>query len=98
MIRSTLVVLTLSAFAAQNPAPAQTPPATDCQETAAALNRLLQNDARLRDWPQLGRYRADNEKLTAPKSGEARVVFMGDSITDIWQQPRFGFFTESKPY
>jgi lysophospholipase L1-like esterase len=101
MIRSTLVVLTLSAFAAQNPAPAQAPPpppATDCQETAAALTRLLQNDVRLRDWPQLGRYRGDNAKLAAPKSGEARVVFMGDSITDIWQQPRFGFFTDSKPY
>src|SRR4029079_7248251 len=34
----------------------------------------------------------------APKAGESRVVFMGDSITDIWQQPRFGFFVADKPY
>lgn len=36
------------------------------------------------DWPQLGRYRADNEKLAPPLAGEQRVVFYGDSITDIW--------------
>lgn len=36
------------------------------------------------DWPQLGRYRADNEKLGPPAPGEQRVVFFGDSITDIW--------------
>src|SRR4029079_9115376 len=34
----------------------------------------------------------------APKAGESRVVFMGDSITDIWQQPRFGFFVANKAY
>jgi lysophospholipase L1-like esterase len=36
------------------------------------------------DWPQLGRYRADNEKLGPPAPGEQRVVFYGDSITDAW--------------
>jgi len=29
---------------------------------------------------------------------EARVVFMGDSITDSWQNPRFGGFFPGKPY
>jgi lysophospholipase L1-like esterase len=90
-----VAALTLSTLAAQNPA---TPPATDCQETAAAITRLLANDARLRDWPQLARYRDANEKLAAPRAGESRVVFMGDSITDIWQQERFGFFVATRPY
>jgi lysophospholipase L1-like esterase len=85
----------LGSVGAQTPAP---PPPTDCQETAAALTRLLGNDVRLRDWPQLARYREANEKLAPPQAGEARVVFMGDSITDIWQQDRFGFFTAGKPY
>ena len=36
------------------------------------------------DYGQLARYRDANEKLGAPASGENRVVFFGDSITDIW--------------
>jgi lysophospholipase L1-like esterase len=36
------------------------------------------------DWPQLGRYRAENETLAPPAPGEQRVVFYGDSITDAW--------------
>jgi len=33
-----------------------------------------------------------------PAENEQRVVFMGDSITDMWAQPRFGriFFRESR--
>jgi lysophospholipase L1-like esterase len=90
-----VAALTLSTLAAQSPVP---PPATDCQETAAAITRLMANDARQRDWPQLARYRDANEKLAAPRAGESRVVFMGDSITDIWQQERFGFFVATRPY
>jgi len=92
--------LTLVALTAQNPAPAQPlpPPAVDCVETAAAINRLLVNDARQRDWPALARYREANRTLPAAAADQARVVFMGDSITDIWQQNRFGFFVAGKPY
>jgi lysophospholipase L1-like esterase len=96
MTRTFVVTLTLAALTAQNP-PTAPPPATDCQETATAITRLLGNDARLRDWPLLARYRQDNQKLAPPAAGESRVVFMGDSITDIWQQPRFGWFP-GKPY
>ena len=38
--------------------------------------------AQLDDWPNLARYRAENEALPAVGSGEQRVVFFGDSITD----------------
>jgi lysophospholipase L1-like esterase len=96
MTRTLAAALILTALGAQNPAPPS--PATDCQETAAAITRLLGNDARLRDWPQLGRYRDANDKLPPAKAGESRVVFMGDSITDAWQEERFGFFVAGKPY
>ncbi len=76
--------------------PAIAPPS--CPEMAQALTALMRNDARLRDWPALARYRQANAALGAPKSGESRVVFMGDSITDAWPQPRFGRFFEGKPY
>ena len=69
----------------------------DCPELARALTTLLRNDTRLRDWADMARYREANRALQPPASGESRIVFMGDSITDFWQQPRFGFFP-GKPY
>jgi len=50
------------------------------------------------DWPNLSRYREANRTLPAPSGGESRVVFMGDSITDAWQQLRYGGFFPGKPY
>src|SRR3954451_21088044 len=83
---------------AQPPAPAATPAPPTCPEMATALTALMRNDVRLRDWAQLGRYRDANRALAAPAGGDARVVFMGDSITGAWQQPRFGGFFPGKPY
>jgi lysophospholipase L1-like esterase len=97
-----LIVLLLTAsLSGQQPAPpaAATPAVPTGPEIAAALKSLLANDARLRDWAQLGRYREQNRTLGKPAAAEARVVFMGDSITDAWPQPRFGdFFTSNKSY
>jgi len=96
MTRTIVAGFAIASLMAQAPAPQ--PPAADCQEMASALTRLLANDVRQRDWPQLARYRDANRTLAAPSSGESRVVFMGDSITDNWQQPRFGGFFPGKPY
>jgi lysophospholipase L1-like esterase len=38
----------------------------------------------MNDYGNLGRYREANSKLGPPTASENRVVFMGDSITDIW--------------
>jgi len=38
----------------------------------------------MNDYANLARYRDANAKLGPPASNEDRVVFMGDSITDIW--------------
>ena len=87
------------ALTAQQQAPAP-PPVPSCPELATALVNLGRNDYRLRDWPNLARYRDQNRTLTAPAApagNEARVVFMGDSITDAWPQPRYGTFFTGKP-
>lgn len=59
--------------------------------------RLAATEKRLADWADLARYRDDNARLAAPKGGEARVVFMGDSITDFWGRGT-GVFFPGKPY
>jgi len=51
----------------------------------------------LADWANLARYQGENEKLVAVGSGEKRVVFMGDSITDAWGR-RGGKFWPERPY
>jgi lysophospholipase L1-like esterase len=43
----------------------------------------------MNDFGQLGRYRAANEALAAPRPGEQRVVFFGDSITDAWRLDQY---------
>src|SRR3954453_22556824 len=89
-----------AAPAATSQAPAGAPPAapaSTCPEMANALTALMRNDARLADWPALGRYREANRTLAPAAASEQRVVFMGDSITDSWQQPRFGGFFPGKP-
>jgi len=63
----------------------------DKKQLAAAQKRLS-------DWPELGHYREANLSLAPPASGEARVVFMGDSITDLWDNDGFGGFFPGKPY
>ena len=47
------------------------------------------------DYGQLARYRDANAKLGAPAMGQNRVVFFGDSITDIWKLENY---FPGKPY
>lgn len=49
------------------------------------------------DWANLARYRDANIALGAPASGDARVVFMGNSITEGWA-PHFATMFPGKPY
>jgi lysophospholipase L1-like esterase len=94
--------LLIMASLAQAQAPAserqENKPPADCQELPGLTARLTSAEKTLRDWPNLERYRESNAQLPAPAEGEKRVVFMGDSITDMWAQPRFGGFFPGKPY
>jgi len=63
-----------------------------------------QLDRILNDWPYLAKYRDANKELGPPAPEEARVVFMGDSITEGWGQKPTGTsaargeFFPGKPY
>jgi len=67
----------------------------DCADIQTQVKRL---ETKLSDWPELARYRDANLKVIAPTRGENRVVFMGDSITDSWDDPKYGGFFPGKPY
>lgn len=71
---------------------AQTAPVDDLAKLKAQAER---DKKTLQDWPNLARYAADNAKLT---TATARVVFMGDSITDAWIRRSPKFFTDNPQY
>lgn len=48
--------------------------------------------AQRHDFAQFDRYAKANAELPAPAKGEKRVVFMGNSITDIWAAKHPDFF------
>ena len=85
-------------FALANSVQAQTPapsPADPCAEVKVQATRA---EARLKDWPALARYAEANAKVAALAKDEQRVVFMGDSITDSWDDTRYSGFFPGKPY
>jgi lysophospholipase L1-like esterase len=49
----------------------------------------------MNDFGELARYRAANARVKPPAAGEDRVVFYGDSITDMW---RLDKYFPGKPY
>jgi lysophospholipase L1-like esterase len=82
----------LTTLAAQQ---AVAPPRPTPEQVA---QRQKEADDRLRnDWAGLQRYRDANAALPAPRSGENRVVFMGNSITEGWARHYPAMFS-GKPY
>jgi acetyl esterase/lipase len=50
-----------------------------------AQNNRKKNDEQFRkDWANVKRYAADNDKVAAQEPNPKSVVYMGDSITDFW--------------
>ncbi|MEO8597081.1 MAG: SGNH/GDSL hydrolase family protein [Candidatus Solibacter sp.] len=85
-MKRTLLILIAGAVLIGKPGHAQLAdelnvPAANC----CLLNTAKSLADQLQDWNQLGRFRLSNEELKkrAPEAG--RVVFMGDSITDLWK-------------
>jgi acetyl esterase/lipase/lysophospholipase L1-like esterase len=67
-------------------------------ESAQHAKWRAENEARFaKDWPWLKRFEADNRRIGAPKRGEKRVVFMGNSITEGWPRADSAFWA-GKPY
>jgi lysophospholipase L1-like esterase len=89
------ILIASASIASAQPATPTPGPADPCAEVTARATRA---ENRLKDWPALARYHDANTKLGAPGKDESRVVFMGDSITDSWQNPKYGGFFPGQPY
>jgi lysophospholipase L1-like esterase len=98
MNRFLIIVFILVACAAIASAQSPTPAPSPADPCAEVTSRATRAETRLKDWPALARYHEDNTKITAPAKDEDRVVFMGDSITDAWDDPKYGGFFPGKPY
>ena len=68
------------------------------EPTVESLTKEL-NAARkkLVDWGGLNVYGSDDSEIPAPKPGENRVVFLGDTLTANWGKGKTPFFS-GKPY
>jgi lysophospholipase L1-like esterase len=74
---------------------AQQPSTTPTPEQALQHYRDSKAAALRDDFGELARYRDANAALKAPAAGENRVVFFGDSITDLWHLEEY---FPGKPY
>jgi lysophospholipase L1-like esterase len=87
-----VVLLALSAFAQQS---SQLPSIPTTGFAGLDQYRASRIAVFTDDYGQLARYREANAKLGVPAAGENRVVFFGDSITDIWKLENY---FPGKPY
>src|SRR5437868_7487718 len=83
-----LVLLAFSAFAQQ---PTQPTAAQESLQKWRESKWVILRD----DFGELGRYREANAALKPPAPGENRVIFFGDSITDLWKLDEY---FRDKPY
>jgi lysophospholipase L1-like esterase len=95
LLRSTptaLILVALSAFAQQS---SQAPSIPSTGFAGLDQYRASRIAVFTDDYGQLTRYREANAKLGPPAANENRVVFFGDSITDIWKLENY---FPGKPY
>lgn len=91
-------VVAATALSLLSPAVRAEPAAPPASGGAPVEGRRSDAQQRLRDWPQLQYYRAENAALPAPATGQPRVVLFGDSITEGWGRTGSDTFFPGKGY
>jgi lysophospholipase L1-like esterase len=67
-------------------------------DVSAAAQTLEERYRRLlSDWASLNRFGSENTEVPPPAPGEARVVFIGDQITEVWNTAWSKWFP-GRPY
>ena len=83
LVSFSLMVICCICVRAQQPTPSYAKPLTGHERMQAWRQSRL--SVYLDDFGELSRYREADAELKPPVSGENRVVFYGDSITDGWK-------------
>src|SRR5436190_11458716 len=100
-----LIVISCASIQAQQPLASQGAPQPAAQPLTVTIPstgftgldhyRASKIKIYMNDFGELARYRDANAALPPPAAGENRVVFFGDSITDIWH---LDYSFPGKPY
>ena len=90
LIAVTILMAVFLSATAFSQAPAGSPAAKSLEEYRISKAPVLRDD-----FGELARYHDANTALKPPAAGERRVVFFGDSITDIWPIQKY---FPGKPY
>jgi lysophospholipase L1-like esterase len=61
------------------------------------LSIFMRGKVKAQDWPNLNRYQNENTALKPVETGQKRIVFIGDSITEFWSSVDPEYFS-GKPY
>ncbi len=72
--------------------PDRTGPPSTVPPADQAVVDALKAEQQARDWPNLCRYHADDVRLAAAPAAQRQVVFLGDSITELWGVARPDLF------
>jgi lysophospholipase L1-like esterase len=73
--------------------PVSAPPAPSQEQVARRMGEMFRTD-----FAGLRRYREANETIKPPSPGENRVVFMGNSITELWKTVDSTFFLRNTSF
>ena len=65
-----------------------------CEEIGRLKGEVTWHDRYRSDWAELTHYADANATVASPPA----VVFVGDSITDLWDEPKNGAFFPGRPY
>src|SRR5687768_15274603 len=78
---------------------AQTTKASPPRRDSARIKaqKAIEEERLRNDWPWLQKFASANARLAAPAAGEDRVVFMGNSIFEVWAR-HFSTMFPGKPY
>src|SRR5688500_14724570 len=78
---------------------AQTTKASPPRRDSARIKaqKAIEEERLRNDWPWLQKFASANARLAAPAAGEDRVVFMGNSIFEVWAR-HFPTTFPGKPY
>ncbi|SDD71502.1 Lysophospholipase L1 [Mucilaginibacter pineti] len=72
---------------------------SDTTQNKATENEAQNEEYKLHnDWPNLNYYQNDNIKVNAQRNSGNRVVFMGNSITELWAEIHPEFFRKHKNF